>query len=128
MPHHWRPLAHKRNSVFKCKEIQPMILVDLKNITWQWCSAWAKLLVSNVNKYNSWSEINITTQWCSTGRHFTAATKALNISSCKLVQLRNRKAPRKHTVHVENSILWNRLFLDFNPTSQEWSHGGPLSK
>jgi len=45
MPHHWRPLAHERNSIFKCKQ-------------------------------------TVNGPWWSTGRHFTAATQALNTRCC----------------------------------------------
>jgi len=40
MPHHWRPLAHEQNSLFKCKQ-HACTLHDPwgpeKNMTTQWC-------------------------------------------------------------------------------------------
>jgi len=51
-------------------------------------SAWAELPFSNVNNIHVHSMIpedqkNMTTQWCSTGRLFTAATQAPNTSCSK---------------------------------------------
>ena len=57
MPHHGRPLAHERNSIFKCKQ--------------HTCNEHVHSMIPEDQK-------NITTQWCSTGRLFTAATQALN--------------------------------------------------
>jgi len=38
---------------------------------------------------------NITTQLCSTGRHFTAATQALNTSCSKLNLTEERESPQE---------------------------------
>jgi len=40
MPHHWRPLAHEQNSIYKCNNIHvhSMIPEDQKKMTTQWCS------------------------------------------------------------------------------------------
>jgi len=42
IPHHWRPLAHERNSIFKCKQ-------------------------HTCTLHDPWSQKNITTQWCTRG-------------------------------------------------------------
>jgi len=42
---------------------------------------------------------NVTTQWWSTVRHFTAVTQVLNTSSCKLNKLMKGKVLRKHSLH-----------------------------
>jgi len=71
------------------------VLLKLFSSSYEWCHTTDAPLrmsgtpFSNVNKIHVHSMIpedqtNITTQWCITGRRFTAATQALNTSCSKL--------------------------------------------
>jgi len=48
---------------------------------------------------------NRTTQWWSTGRHFTAATQALNTICIKLNKTDEKKSPQEAKAAVKNSSL-----------------------
>jgi len=97
--------------------------------SYEWChttdapSAWAELHFSNVNNIHVHSMIpedqkNMTSQWCSTGRLFTAATQALN-TSCSNIKLMKGKAPRKHSLHEKTAAS---VLLKLVISSNEWCH------
>jgi len=57
MPHHWRPLAHEQNSIFKCKQhtISPqVVVVDVKKwLYFKWFSHPSHcFLTSHKSKYS----------------------------------------------------------------------------
>jgi len=90
MPLHWRPLAHKRNAIFKCKQHTYM-------------------------QSNPRDQKNKTTQWYSTGRHFTVANKALNISNSSSIILRKGKILCKAEMHI---YQYNEVIFFFNSHSK----------
>jgi len=78
MPHHWHPLAHERNSIFKCKQ----------HIFHDPCGS---------DKYDY--------TMMKHGRHFTTATQALNTSYSKLNLTDERESPQEAWPAWENSSL-----------------------
>jgi len=95
MPHRWWPLAHERNSIFKCKQIQWMIPKDQKSITTQWCST---LFIMYIHVYLlSMHYLNKESSIPSTCNHIPFMWNKVWVVSCST----KRNIP----------ILWKSIFI-----------------